>query len=561
MRKFILTISLLGGLAPSAWCVPQVLNFQGRLLESGALVNGSRAMTFKIFAAASGGAQLFAESRSVNVSTGVFNVLIGDVTTGGIPLSVFDGGDRYIEVQVGAQTLPRQRVVSVGYSLRSQYAAESSSAAFAQRAAVADSLSGEGVIATTIQVTTITVTNIIATSGTVSGFLKVGKNTIILGETPSTGGLPNTIAFTGGDSTIKTQAPNEGSLTLESGGVKHIVFNPGGNVGIGTASPGAKLDVAAGGIASGQANTTTGGLSLYNAASPNATVIQAGNATTAVTYKLPPADGASGNVLATDGNGNLFWRFIPSSFSPTLASVTPSEGPPGGGTSITLNGTNFLSGASVLIRGNPATSVAVPNSTVITAVTPSGAAGFADVTVRNPDNQTATIVNGFAYVLNACTDGTEDQVFISGAVVGCNGAQPFNSAGSLCAAGWHGCKPGILMVTVTQENRMNPQYEQVVINGASPNQQRWVFPDVSGFPSVSVGASWEPLPCLNYSATMLPVASPTYVNRSCYNCSFQSTPNTSTCLAQSQSTAGGYLYAAEAGTALGAMCCKDGSGY
>lgn len=315
MRKFILTISLLGGLVPSAWCVPQVLNFQGRLLESGALVNGSRAMTFKIFDVAGGGSQLFTESRSVNVSTGVFNVLVGDATTGGIPLSVFDGSDRYIEVQVGTQILPRQRVVSVGYSFKSQsaaFAAESSTAAFAQRAAVADSISGAGVAvttltATTIEVTTITVTNIVATSGTISGFLKIGKNTIILGETPLTGGLPNTIAFTGGNATIKTQAPSEGSLTFESGGTQHIVFNPGGNIGIGTASPGAKLDVAAGGIASGQANTTTGGLTLYNGASSNATVLQAGNATAAVTYKLPLSDGLSGQVLSTNGNGQLSW--------------------------------------------------------------------------------------------------------------------------------------------------------------------------------------------------------------------------------------------------------------
>jgi hypothetical protein len=539
MRKFILTISLLGGLVPAAWCVPQVLNFQGRLLESGALVNGSRTRAFKIFDAASGGSPLFTESRNVNVSTGVFNVLVGDVTTGGIPLSVFDGGDRYIEVQVGAQTLPRQRVVSVGYSFKSQsaaFATESSTATFAQRAAIADSVSGASVTATTItatniQVTTITVTNIIVTSGTVSGFLKVGKNTIILGETPLTGGLPNTIAFTGGNATIKTQAPSEGTLTLEAGGAQHIVLNPGGNVGIGTVSPGTKLDVASGGISSGKANTTTGGLALYNASSPNATVLQAGNATAAVTYKLPPTDGAPGDVLATDGAGNLSWRFVPSPFAPTLTSLTPTSGSPIGGTSISLSGTNFLSGASVLIGGNPATSVAVPNSTLITAVTPSGAPGFANVTVSNPDNQAATIVNGFAYLLNGCTDGTEDQVFVAGAVVGCNGAQPFSSAGSLCAAGWHGCRLSEL-----------PALNGVPGNfPVAPTGIRWL-PDVTGFTAVSVGP--EPgFPCINYSATIRPTVQSPYINKY----------NFANCLG---GATGGHIYGASVTTALGAMCCK-----
>ena len=89
--------------------------------------------------------------------------------------------------------------------------------------------------------------------------MKVGRNTIILGENPSTGGAPNTIAFTGGDAFIKTLDPLGGALTIETVAGKNIVLNTGANVGIGTASPGAKLDVAGGLIASGQANVTTGG--------------------------------------------------------------------------------------------------------------------------------------------------------------------------------------------------------------------------------------------------------------------------------------------------------------
>ncbi|MBI2787226.1 MAG: IPT/TIG domain-containing protein [Elusimicrobia bacterium] len=393
MRKFILTISLLGGLAPSAWCVPQVLNFQGRLLESGALVNGSRVMTFKIFDAASGGNQLFAESRSVNVSTGAFNVLVGDATTGGIPLFVFDGGDRYIEVQVGAQTLPRQRVVSVGYSFRSD------SASYATKAgSLLEATTAQPVVlnVTQVNVTTIAVTGLIASGATVTGSLKVGNHTIILGENPATGGVPNTIAFETGDAFIKTQDPSAGNLNLEAGANKNILLSGGGNVGVGAASPETKMHVD-GVVTSGQASATTGGLKLYNSASPNATILQAGNATSAVTYKLPPADGLAGQVLTTDGAGNLQWTYVTPPV-PTLTTVSPSNGFGVGGTAITLGGAGFKSGATVAVGGNLATDVIFVNSTQILAKTPPGVAGPQNVTVTNPDANFTTLIGGFTYV-------------------------------------------------------------------------------------------------------------------------------------------------------------------
>lgn len=396
MRKLILTISLLGGLVPSAWCVPQVLNFQGRLLESGALVNGSRAMTFKILDAASGGNQLFAESRSVNVSTGVFNVLVGDATTGGIPLSVFDGGDRYIEVQVGAQTLPRQRVVSVGYSFRSD------SASFATQAgSLLTATTAQPVVinVTQVNVTTITVTSIVASSATVTGSLRVGNRTIILGENPATGGVPNTIAFENGDAFIKTQNPSAGDLTLEAGVNKNILLSGGGNVGVGVVSPETKMHVD-GVVTAGRASAATGGLKLYNSASSLATTIQAGNATTAVTYKLPPTDGLPSQVLSTDGNGNLVWRSVPSAPPPTLATVSPNSGTHLGGTAIGLTGTGFQFGVTVTIGGNPATGVTFNNGTQLSATTPvSGSAGPKDVRVINPDGQSVTLAGGFSYVI------------------------------------------------------------------------------------------------------------------------------------------------------------------
>jgi hypothetical protein len=83
--------------------------------------------------------------------------------------------------------------------------------------------------------------------------------------------------------------------------------------------------------------------------------------------------------------------------APTVNSVTPNSGATTGGTSLTISGNHFVSGAMVLIGGAPAASVTVLNSTTITAITPAHAAGAVNVLVSNPDMQSATLTNGFTY--------------------------------------------------------------------------------------------------------------------------------------------------------------------
>ncbi|MCI0342027.1 MAG: IPT/TIG domain-containing protein [Planctomycetales bacterium] len=87
----------------------------------------------------------------------------------------------------------------------------------------------------------------------------------------------------------------------------------------------------------------------------------------------------------------------PAAPAPTLSSVTPVSGPAAGGTAITLAGTDFQAGAGVAVGGVAATSVVFVSTTSLTAVTPAGAAGAANVVVTNPDSQSATLLNGFTY--------------------------------------------------------------------------------------------------------------------------------------------------------------------
>src|SRR5579864_252946 len=78
--------------------------------------------------------------------------------------------------------------------------------------------------------------------------------------------------------------------------------------------------------------------------------------------------------------------------APTLSSVSPNAGSVNGGTTVTLAGTNFLAGASVVFGSAAANNVVVVSSTTVTATTPPNSAGPVQVTVTNPDGQSATLV-------------------------------------------------------------------------------------------------------------------------------------------------------------------------
>ena len=67
---------------------------------------------------------------------------------------------------------------------------------------------------------------------------------------------------------------------------------------------------------------------------------------------------------------------------PSVESITPTQGPTAGGTSVTIKGKGFLAGSTVTI-GAAATSVAVVSETEITATTAATAAGAQEVVVTD----------------------------------------------------------------------------------------------------------------------------------------------------------------------------------
>jgi len=64
---------------------------------------------------------------------------------------------------------------------------------------------------------------------------------------------------------------------------------------------------------------------------------------------------------------------------------------------VTISGTNFVPGARVSFGANAATGVLVMNATNIICLTPPGAQGAVDVTITNPDTQSAKLASAFRY--------------------------------------------------------------------------------------------------------------------------------------------------------------------
>ncbi len=82
---------------------------------------------------------------------------------------------------------------------------------------------------------------------------------------------------------------------------------------------------------------------------------------------------------------------------PLITSVSPSSGPAGGSTAVTIGGSGFNGTTDVTLGGTPAMSFTVNSGSSISATTPAGTAGSSvDVTVTDNEGS-STDVNGFTY--------------------------------------------------------------------------------------------------------------------------------------------------------------------
>jgi hypothetical protein len=99
--------------------IPKLINYQGMLTDnSGNPLTGTYDITFKIYNAPSGGDKRWEETQTnVGVTTGLFNVILGGATVGGIDLDFSE--EYWLDVTVGGEQMgERLRFTSVGYAYR-----------------------------------------------------------------------------------------------------------------------------------------------------------------------------------------------------------------------------------------------------------------------------------------------------------------------------------------------------------------------------------------------------------------------------------------------------------
>jgi len=158
------------------------------------------------------------------------------------------------------------------------------------------------------------------------------------------------------------------------------------------------------GIATGGNTVTITGTDLANVNSVDFSgylaTIQSQNSTQVIVTVPDGQMWGAVDVQVDDNNSSAFRSGWYTYLTPVIDSVSPSQGPVGGGTSVTITGTNFTNDvADVYFNGASVTSFSWINSTTISAITPdsTGSVGLVSVDIDTSAG-TAYGANLFTYL-------------------------------------------------------------------------------------------------------------------------------------------------------------------
>ncbi len=116
---FILVLLALSGGLVRSQSVPEVIHYQGKLMDGSNLFNGVVDMVFRLHENPVGGSHPLCEStHSVAVVDGYYTAAIGDnITFGSLDNALLHGGEVWLEVEIDGQVIePRERLVAVPYA-------------------------------------------------------------------------------------------------------------------------------------------------------------------------------------------------------------------------------------------------------------------------------------------------------------------------------------------------------------------------------------------------------------------------------------------------------------
>ena len=116
---FTLTALLLAAVPQSTAEVPELIGYQGRLLDGTDLVAGQVTVVFRLYTQATAGAAQYAETQTVTAVDGLFATYIGmSNAVPGALTAVFTNASVFLELQADGTVLtPRERLASAPYAL------------------------------------------------------------------------------------------------------------------------------------------------------------------------------------------------------------------------------------------------------------------------------------------------------------------------------------------------------------------------------------------------------------------------------------------------------------
>jgi len=224
--------------------VPAQLNYQGFLASASdsSAVTATLEMTFRLYDSEEKGVELWSETHpAIEINNGLFQVLLGSVTV--FPDGLFDGSDMWLQTEAGMEILaPRKQLVSVAYS---RMAGEAAHAVTADEATTADQAYNAVEAQHAVHADTAAYSPSVA-AWTVSGddvyreTGNVGIGTASPAYPLDVSGNVHAAAYYGDGSNLTgISGTTDNDWTISGDDVYHFT----GNVGIGTASPVAKLHV------------------------------------------------------------------------------------------------------------------------------------------------------------------------------------------------------------------------------------------------------------------------------------------------------------------------------